>query len=107
MIYCFDLDGTLCRTSGRTYHESVPLLDRIAQVNALYDEGHTILIDSARGSVTGESWHEVTKEQLEAWGVKYHQVRTGIKFYADHYIDDKGREWLDPPDPAVKREWSE
>ena len=51
--------------------------------------GARILIDSARGSVTGENWHDLTEAQLDRWGVKYHRVRTGVKFFGDRYIDDK------------------
>ena len=44
MIYVFDLDGTICLTEGRDYAEAVPLAERIAAVNALFDAGHTIII---------------------------------------------------------------
>ncbi len=88
-IYVFDLDGTLCETTGREYLSARPYLDRIAQVNALYDEGHTIIIDSARGAVTTALWQKHTEEQLDRWGVKRHQTRTGKKIYGDVYVDDK------------------
>ena len=89
MIYVFDLDGTLCYTSGRDYAQSVPIPAWIAIVNALYDEGHTIIIDSARGSVTGEDWVMRTRDQLKAWGLKYTTFQAGVKPYGDWYIDDK------------------
>ena len=92
MIYCFDIDKTLC--SQNTYSETTtyladPFLDRIKKVNKLYDEGHTIIIETARGSRTGLNWEPFTKKQLKKWGVKYHQLRTGVKIFADYYIDDK------------------
>ena len=90
MIYVFDLDGTLCATKGRDYPNSVPIDSRIAAVNRLHDEGHVILIDTARGSLTGENWRGLTELQLRRWGVKYHELRVGKKLYADLYIDDKG-----------------
>lgn len=89
-IYCFDLDGTLCHTIKGDYEESIPHYDRIAKVNKLYDAGHRILVDTARGSETGLDWFSVTKDQLDRWGVKYHALRVGRKFAADFYIDDKG-----------------
>ena len=100
MIYCFDLDKTLCRaikskTKEVLYRKATPLKSRIEKVNDLYDEGHTIIIDSARGSVTGRDWEELTKKQLKDWGVKYHKMRVGVKFYADKYIDDKGSKDID------------
>ena len=48
LVYCFDLDNTLCNTEGN-YYESYPIQSRIDKVNKLYDEGNTIIIDTARG----------------------------------------------------------
>ena len=93
MIYCFDLDGTLCTKRYLDYQNAEPLYDRINIVNSLYDEGHTIIIETARGSgaTKGTDWDTVTENQLELWGLKYHQLRTGVKISADIYIDDKGK----------------
>ena len=90
MIYCFDLDGTLCNTEGNNYSESTPKKDRIAVVNKLYDQGHTILVDTARGSVSGKNYFFFTLNQLKSWGLKFHTLRTGTKIAADVFIDDKG-----------------
>ena len=90
MVYCFDLDGTLCNTDGNNYKDSTPKKERIEIVNTLYDEGHTILIDTARGCVRGKNYFFFTMEQLKSWGVKFHTLRTGVKFGADIFIDDKG-----------------
>lgn len=89
MIYCFDLDGTLCTNTEGDYESASPFFYRIDVVNKLYDDGHTIVIETARGSSTGIDWNEVTKKQLESWGVKYHKLRVGIKIHADIFIDDK------------------
>lgn len=80
----------MCNTKGMNYQNSTPKKDRIKLVNKLFDEGHTIYIDSARGSGTGEYWTQKTHEQLKKWGLKYHKLRCGYKFAADEYIDDKG-----------------
>ena len=90
MVYCFDLDGTLCNTDGNNYKDSTPKKERIEIVNTLYDQGHTILIDTARGCVSGKNYFFFTMEQLKSWGVKFHTLRTGVKFGADVFIDDKG-----------------
>ena len=95
MIYCFDLDNTLCDTKQNSdgtmdYMGASPFEDRIALVNSLYNDGNTIYIETARGSGSGIDWFLQTKNQLDGWGVKYHQLRTGIKFPADIFIDDKG-----------------
>jgi hypothetical protein len=90
LIYCFDLDGTLCTNTDGSYELAKPYLDRIRIVNDLYDKGHFIIIDTARGSTTNIDWTEFTKNQLHRWGLKFHKVRAGVKFKADLYIDDKG-----------------
>lgn len=86
---CFDLDGTLCETNDTDYNGAKPKLDRIKKVNKLYDNGVTIIIDTARGTTTGLDWRNFTESQLKEWGVKYHILRTGIKLNADLYVDDK------------------
>jgi len=93
MIYCFDLDGTLCTHQKDTHYENAsPFMDRIGYVNKLHDEGNTIIIETARGSglTKGKDWDDITKKQLDRWGLKYHQLRTGTKIAADVYVDDKG-----------------
>jgi hypothetical protein len=90
MIYCFDLDGTLCFTEDGDYEGSSPKCERIDIVNKLYDSGHTIYVETARGSTSGIDWYDYTVDQLESWGVKYHKLRTGTKFHADIFVDDKG-----------------
>ena len=90
MIYCFDLDGTICTNTNGDYSKSEPFYDRINILNELYNEGNTIIIDTARGSTTGIDWYEITKNQLGIWGVKYNRLRVGIKLNADIFIDDKG-----------------
>ena len=65
------------------------MLTRIKQVNKLYDEGHRILVDTARGAETGIDWTEFTKAQLALWGLKYHLLRLGKKLHANLYVDDK------------------
>ena len=94
MIYVFDLDGTLCNTQKNKdgywdYMNAKPYQQRIDQVNALYSEGHTIIIDTARGCVSKEDWYQKTYSQIVSWGIKFHQLRTGIKFGADCFVDDK------------------
>ena len=51
-IYCFDIDGTIFRTSGSDYPNSRPIAERIAVVNQLFDDGHEITLFTARGTTT-------------------------------------------------------
>ena len=88
-ILCFDIDETICKTYGADYLNSKPIKERIDQINELYEQGNTIKILTARGSVTGIDWTELTTKQLNSWGLKYHELHL-TKPYADVYVDDKG-----------------
>lgn len=93
--YVFDLDHTLCNTLKKEngdwdYLGAEPYKDRIAKVNDLFAKGNTIYIETARGSSSKNNWYLETHNQLISWGLKFHQLRVGVKFVADHYIDDKG-----------------
>ena len=97
MKYCFDLDGTICDTPLRKsdnkpgYLESTPFPFMVEQVNKLYDDGHKIIIMTARGRGSGIDWTGLTTEQLTRWGVKYHELEPMFhKPTADLFIDDKG-----------------
>lgn len=88
MRYCFDIDGTLCTNTEGAYEEARPFPAIIDRVNRLYEEGHDILLHTARGSTTGIDWRALTEQQLSEWGVKYHVLYMG-KPTADLYVDDK------------------
>jgi len=94
MIYCFDIDDTICKTKGLNYEEAEPIKSRISKINNLYDQGNTIIFFTARGYVTKIDWKKLTQKQLKEWGVKYHELILG-KPHADVYIDDKGIKDLD------------
>ena len=64
---------------------------RIDHINKYYDEGHTITIYTARGSKTKINYYELTKSQLELWGVKFHNLIVGEKPVYDLLIDDKAK----------------
>lgn len=89
MIYLFDLDNTLCKTEGNDYSNATPIQSRIDKVNKLYDEGHTIIIETARGAISGTNHFYYTQQQLFEWGLKFHTLRVGTKFHFDVSIDDK------------------
>ena len=97
MTYVFDIDGTICISSNSEYEKATPLQDRIKVVNDLYDQGHSIIFQTARGmgrsgnsaAYAHKAFYELTKRQLEEWGVKYHGLFLG-KPTGDIYVDDKG-----------------
>jgi len=98
MTYVFDIDGTLCiKDASAPYSDALPLSQRINMVNNLYDAGHTIIMQTARGmgrhsnnqQLAIQQFYALTAEQLKDWGVKYHLLFLG-KPAGDIYIDDKG-----------------
>ena len=87
--YVFDIDGVIARyNTSFQYDESLPNVQMINIVNYLFENGNKIVLHTARGYKTGIDWYEVTKAQLEKWGVKYHELKMG-KPDADYYVDDK------------------
>jgi len=95
MRYAFDIDNTLVFTVGNDYANSQPIQRRINAVNKLYDEGHTIYLFTARGSASGTDYTELTKKQMQDFGIKHHRIITG-KPDVDLFVDDKAisvREW--------------
>jgi capsule biosynthesis phosphatase len=94
----YDLDGTLCETKRKdqSYADVEPILPMIQQLNEFYDQGHEIMIHTARNMVTQnnnvakviQNVGEVTLEWLRRHGVKYHGIEFG-KIYGQIYIDDK------------------
>ena len=87
-IIYVDVDGTLCtQVEDANYRSASPIMSMINKINKLY-ECNTIIIWTARGETTGIDWKELTKEQLDAWGVKYHDLRMHKPHY-DLFICDK------------------
>ncbi len=84
-----DIDGVLAEAVPELdYASAGPIPDNISRVNALFDAGCHIVLFTARGSGTGKDWTEVTAEQMERWGVRYHELCFG-KPPADYYVDDR------------------
>lgn len=90
MIIYIDIDDTICyrKIKGLDYDISEPYTERIKKINKLYDEEHTIIYWTARGTKTGINWFQVTYEQLKKWDCKFHELRMNKPVY-DLFIDDK------------------
>ena len=96
MKYVIDIDGTICTTKSGDYDRSIPIIERIAFVNNLFEKGHKVVYFTARGMGSSNEnqeaaslkWFNFTKNQLESWGAKHHELIMG-KPSADYYIDDK------------------
>ena len=90
MVIYVDIDETICFYKGeRNYPDAKPNLANIKKINTLYDKGHNITYWTARGSITGIDWLEVTTNQLNKWGCKYHKLSVGEKPAYDLLICDK------------------
>lgn len=101
MIYIVDIDGTICDTpkdaAGKhDYVNSQPFTERIAYLNHLFDCGHEMDYWTARGTSSGLDWYNLTREQLQRWGVKYSSLRLGKPSY-DVWIDDKAMHAFEIP----------
>ena len=94
MVIYIDIDETICTHEDedpslpRNYRNATPIVENIQKANKLYDSGATIVYWTARGTLTGMDWTELTVKQLNDWGCKYHEVKLGKPYY-DLFIDDK------------------
>ena len=90
-----DIDETICDyeygEDKYNYNLARPIQINIDKINTLYDQGNIITYYTARGSRTGKDWFEVTKNQIEEWGCKYHYLSVGEKPAYDLLICDKSR----------------
>lgn len=97
MTYYIDIDDTICTLAeSLKYETAAPIPQAIAKVNRLYEEGHRIVFWTARGTKSGIDWRQLTEQQLDSWGVLYHELKFGKPVY-DVFIDDKNmnsRDWL-------------
>ncbi len=112
-ILCFDIDSTICKTIGNNYHQAKPFKNKIKKLNHLYENGYYIKIFTAR--YMGRCNDDIkcakkkgflkTKNQLNKWKVKYHELIMGKPSF-DILIDDKSldfkRDWLINLDQKLK-----
>jgi glycerol-3-phosphate cytidylyltransferase len=89
ITYAVDIDGTICTSSTGEYPDSVPIPEMIEKINQLYEQGHIIKMFTARGASSGVDWTNTTQEQLQRWGLKYHELIMNKKPSFDLLIDDK------------------
>jgi len=95
-IYCFDIDGVICKTSGRNYSKSKPIKESILKINKLYEEGNYIKIFTARYmgrnndniKLANTQGYIKTLSQLKKWKLKFHILIMGKPTF-DVFVDDK------------------
>lgn len=93
MIIYVDIDDTICyRTDKKLdYGTAKPYPKRIQYINTYYNQGHTVIYWTARGTKTDINWFKITLDQLNKWGCKFHELRMNKPVY-DLFIDDKNRD---------------
>ena len=95
-IYCFDIDGVICKTKGKNYSKAKPILKSIIKINELYDKGHYIKIFTARYmgrnnenvKLAKKQGYKKTLLQLKNWKLKFHKLIIGKPSF-DIFVDDK------------------
>jgi glycerol-3-phosphate cytidylyltransferase len=104
MIYCFDIDGTICTSvEDSQYQLARPFEHVIREINRLHDAGNVIKLMTARGSVSGKDYTELTQRQLADWGIQYHQLIMNAKPHAHLFVDDRAIHidaWLEQMAPV-------
>ncbi len=96
IIFCFDIDNTICKTTTNKYSKSIPIKKNISIINKLYDKGHFINIYTSRymGRTNSNKrktiliGYKKTFNQLKKWKLKFHKLIMGKPRY-DVFIDDK------------------
>jgi hypothetical protein len=103
-IYCFDLDGVICRTKGNLYSESKPIIKAIKKINQLYLNNNKIIIFTSRFmgrsheniNLAYKKGYNLTFKQLKKWKLNFHKLIFGKPSY-DFIIDDKSinfKNWI-------------
>ncbi len=105
MTIYIDIDDTICyrETQDFDYTNAKPIKKAIDKANELYDNGHTIVYWTARGTMTGVDWRKITEQQFQRWGIKYHDLKFDKPAY-DLFIDDKNmnsKDWWELIDNKV------
>lgn len=91
MKIVIDIDGTIC-TEEKTFERclAVPLPGAVESIQKLYDNGHMIILYTARGW----SEYEMTVNWLQTNKVPFDQLLMG-KPIADVWIDDRTEKFTD------------
>ena len=84
-----DIDNTICKTNGMDYMGAKPIKENINKINKLFQDGNQITYWTARGSVSKINYYNLTLDQLNKWGCKFHSLSVGLKPPYDLLICDK------------------
>ena len=90
-----DIDETICFYNSSEdrmgYKKPLPDYGNIQKINKLFDEGNQITYYTARGFFSKIDYFELTRNQLDSWRCKYHELIVGEKPNYDLLICDKSK----------------
>jgi ATP-grasp in the biosynthetic pathway with Ter operon len=83
--WVWDIDGTICTETGGNYHLCVPIPGVIDLINEQHARGDEVVLHTARGmkrfnndvAAVYQNLYELTKKQLDEWGVRYDKLIMG------------------------------
>ena len=97
MRICIDIDGVICKLKkkGQSYSELEPVDGAIDKINKIRNNGHYIILYTARRMKTHQSntgkiikdIGKITLEWLDKYGIEYDEIYFG-KPWANVYLDD-------------------
>lgn len=97
MRICIDLDGVICelKKPNQSYSDLNPIPGAIEKINKLKENGHYIIIHTARHMKTCDGnvskilkrVGKITLDWLEKYNIQYDEINFG-KPWAEIYIDD-------------------
>jgi len=94
-IFCFDIDGVICKTTKSNYASAKPYDKSIKIINKLYKKNYIIIFTSRYMGRNNDNVKKAKKEgykktfnQLIKWKLKFHKLKFGKPSY-DVFIDDK------------------
>ena len=98
----------ICNQTTGDYNYAKPNKDILTMLNLLYDKGNRIIIYTSRfmgrndGDIikTYKDGYNFTYKQLQAWGVKFHDLFLGKPRY-DILIDDRSIFFDDNPEKII------
>lgn len=94
-IFCFDIDGVICKTKKKDYLKSKPNRRVIEIINQLYKKNKIVIFTARymgrnkdRVSKAKKQGYKKTYNQLMSWGLKFHILKFGKPSF-DVFVDDK------------------
>ena len=105
-IFCFDIDGIICKTYKKNYSKSIPIKESINTINKLYIKNYIIIFTARYMGRNKDNIKKAHKQgykktllQLKKWGLKFHELRMGKPSF-DVFLDDKNflfkKNWQKP-----------